>query len=82
MMRRELQFGRCLEIDASNFEAKYQLGLLSKAQGDTAAAIRLLEEVTASVPNDPLVLRDLGTLYLQVGDGSQSEKCSRTLYCS
>jgi len=62
-----VQFGRCLEIDASNFEAKYQLGLLSKAQGDTAAAIRLLEEVTASVPNDPLVLRDLGTLYLQVG---------------
>jgi tetratricopeptide (TPR) repeat protein len=61
------QFGRCLEIDASNFEAKYQLGLLSKVQGDTPAAIRLLEEVTAAVPNDPLVLRDLGTLYLQAG---------------
>ena len=61
------QFGRCLEIDPSNFEAKYQLGLLSKAQGDTAAAIQLLEEVTAGVPNDALVLRDLGALYLQAG---------------
>jgi len=61
------QFGRCLEIDASNFEAKYQLGLLSKAQGDTVEAIRLLEEVTAAAPNDALVLRDLGTVYLQAG---------------
>jgi len=59
------QFGRCLEIDASNFEAKYQLGMLSKAQGDTTAAIQLLEEVTTAAPNHPLVLRDLGTLYLQ-----------------
>lgn len=63
--RRQLE--RCIEINPSNFEAKYQLGLSYKTQGDTAKAIKFLEETVALAPNYPLALRDLGAVYLQSG---------------
>lgn len=62
------QLRRCLEINPLNYEAKYQLGLSYKAQGDTATAIKFLEETIALAPNYPLALRDLGTVYLQSGE--------------
>ncbi|MGI9035809.1 MAG: tetratricopeptide repeat protein [Pyrinomonadaceae bacterium] len=62
------QLNHCLEIDPANFEAKYQLGLSYKAQGDAAPAIRLLEEVVRQKPDYAPALRDLGALYLQTND--------------
>jgi len=62
------QLRRCLEINPLNYEAKYQLGLSYKAQGDTATAIKFLEETIALAPNYPIALRDLGTVYLQAGE--------------
>ena len=59
------QFEHCLQLDPANVEAKYQLGLISKAQGEMAQAIELLEDVTKRAPRHAHALRDLGTLYLQ-----------------
>ena len=62
------QFQRCLQLDAANIEAKYQLGLLSKSEGETATAIKLFEEVIARAPDHANALRDVGSLYLQSND--------------
>ncbi len=61
------QLVRCIEIDAGNTEAKYQLGLSYKAQGETAKAIEYLEETVKTAPNFADALRDLGGSYLQSG---------------
>ena len=61
------QLARCIEIDAGNFEAKYQLGLSYKAQGETQKAVEYFEETIKSAPNYAPVLRDLGASYLQSG---------------
>lgn len=66
------QLRRCLEIDPANYEAKYQLGLSYKAQGDTASAIRFLEETIELAPDYPIALRDLGTVYLQAGEEAKA----------
>lgn len=63
--RRQLK--HCIEIDANNVEAKYQLGLSYKAQGETAKAVEYLEETIKSAPNYAIALRDLGATYLQTG---------------
>jgi Flp pilus assembly protein TadD len=61
------QFERCLELDPANTEAKYQLGLVCKSQGDTARAVELLEDVTTRSPRHAQALRELGALYFQTG---------------
>ena len=61
------QLAHCIEIDPSNYEAKYQLGLSYKAQGDNKRAIEFLEQAVTQAANYSPILRDLGTLYLQEG---------------
>ncbi len=63
--RRQLNY--CLEINPTNFEAKYQLALSYKTQGETAKAVEYLEETIKQAPNYAFALRDLGALYLQAG---------------
>lgn len=67
------QLNRCLEIDPKNYEAKYQLGLSYKAQGESPTAIRYFEEAVQIAPNYAQVLRDLGALYLQTGAESKAQ---------
>ncbi len=66
------QFAHCLEIDPNDFEAKYQLALSFKAQGETTKAVELLEEVVKLSPDYATALRDLGALYLQTGAEKQA----------
>jgi Flp pilus assembly protein TadD len=66
------QFERCLRLDPSNVEAKYQLGLVLKSEGETAKAIKSLEDVIARSPQHANALRDLGALYLQSGDAARA----------
>ena len=61
------QLLQCIEIDANNVEAKYQLGLSYKTQGETAKAIQFFEETVKTAPNYAPALRDLGASYLQIG---------------
>jgi tetratricopeptide (TPR) repeat protein len=67
------QLNRCLEIDPKNYEAKYQLGLSYKAQGESPTAIRYFEETVQLAPNYAPVLRDLGALYLQAGAEAKAQ---------
>jgi tetratricopeptide (TPR) repeat protein len=62
------QLLHCLEIDPANVEAKYQIGLSYKAQGQTAEAINFLEQTVIDAPKYAPALRDLGTVYLQAGN--------------
>jgi len=62
------QLFHCVDIDPANVEAKYQIGLSYKAQGDTSNAIHFLEQTVAEAPKYALALRDLGTVYLQAGN--------------
>jgi tetratricopeptide (TPR) repeat protein len=62
------QLKHCSDINPSNVEVKYQLGLSYKSQGENKEAIGLLEAVIQQDPNYALALRDLGTLYLETGD--------------
>ena len=66
------QLAHCLEIDPTNYEARYQLGLSYKTQGETAKAIELLAEVTRQAPDYAAALRDLGALYVQTGAEKQA----------
>ncbi|MGI8467403.1 MAG: tetratricopeptide repeat protein, partial [Pyrinomonadaceae bacterium] len=66
------QFNHCIEINPNDFEAKYQLGLSYKTQGDTAKAIQYLEETVKLAPDYALALRDLGTLYLQANEDAKA----------
>ena len=65
LARRQME--KCIEINPNNFEAKYQLGLSYKTQGETVKAIGYLEAAVKDAPDYALALRDLGTLYLQTG---------------
>jgi tetratricopeptide (TPR) repeat protein len=66
------QLLRCTELDKANFEARYQLGLSYKIQGDAVRAIKFFEETIAIAPNYSLALRDLGTMYLQTGEEAKA----------
>jgi tetratricopeptide (TPR) repeat protein len=66
------QLNHCLEFNPADFEARYQLGLSYKAQGETAKAIEFFEAVVKQAPDYALALRDLGTLYLQTGAESKA----------
>lgn len=70
--RARSQLARCSEIDPSNTEARYQLALLNKSQGENEQAIRLLEEVIERVPGYAAALRDLGALYLESGNDEKA----------
>jgi tetratricopeptide (TPR) repeat protein len=61
------EFEQCLKLDPANVEAKYQLGLIFKSEGETERAVQLLEEVIARTPEHASALRDVGALYLQTG---------------
>lgn len=67
------QLNYCLEINSQNYEAKYQLGLSYKTQGETERAVYWFEETVKSAPNYALVLRDLGALYLQSGAEAKAQ---------
>ena len=66
------QLRRCVETDPTNFEARYQLALSYKAQGENEKAIPELEATVKAAPEYAPALRDLGTLYLQAGDDSKA----------
>jgi tetratricopeptide (TPR) repeat protein len=66
------EFERCLRLDASSVEVRYQLGLVLKSQGETARATQLLEEATSAAPRHAEALRDLGALYLQAGEDGKA----------
>jgi tetratricopeptide (TPR) repeat protein len=70
----QTQLSHCIEIDPSNFEARYQLGLSYKSQGQNKQAIQLFEEVINRVPNYAVVLRDLGALYLEAGEDAKARE--------
>jgi tetratricopeptide (TPR) repeat protein len=61
------QMEKCIELNPSNTEAKYQLGLYYKSQGETAKAIEYFEATVADSPNYASALRDLGASYMQAG---------------
>lgn len=61
------QMSGCISANPNNYEAKYQLGLSYKTQGETKKAIPYLEEVIAQKADYANALRDLGILYLQDG---------------
>lgn len=59
------QLLRCVELDANDSEAKYQLGLSYKTRGEIRKAIEYLEAAVNAAPDYAVALRDLGALYLQ-----------------
>ena len=66
------QLEQCLRFDPANVEAKYQLALAFRSQGEAARATALLEEVTAAAPAHAAALRDLGALYAQAGETAKA----------
>ncbi|HEY8562394.1 MAG TPA: tetratricopeptide repeat protein [Pyrinomonadaceae bacterium] len=61
------QMKKCIELNPNNFEAKYQLGLSYKTQGETGKAIEYFEATVKDAPDYALALRDLGAVYLLAG---------------
>ena len=59
------QLQSCIDANPNDFEAKYQLGLSYKSQGETAKAVEYLEDAVKAAPEYALALRDLGASYLQ-----------------
>ncbi len=67
LVQAQTQLQNCITQNPNNFEAKYQLGLSYKTQGETAKAVEFLEETIKLSPDYALALRDLGAVYLQTG---------------
>ena len=61
------QLKHCIEINPNDFEAKYQLGLSYKTQGEPNKAAEYFENAAKNAPDNELILRDLGAVYLQTG---------------
>jgi tetratricopeptide (TPR) repeat protein len=57
-----------LQLDPTSAEANYQLGLASKAEGNTQAAISYFQRAVELQPKHANALLTLGNLYLQTGD--------------
>ncbi len=68
------QLEHCLRRDPANVEARYQLALAFRSQGEAAKAVGLLEEVIAAAPAHADALRDLGALYAQTGEGARARE--------
>jgi Tfp pilus assembly protein PilF len=66
------QLSHCIDVDPSDGEAKYQLALSYKSQGENKQAIALLESTLQQDRNNPLAMRDLGTLYFETGEASKA----------
>ncbi len=66
------QLKKCLQIDPTNFEAAYQLGLSYKVVGDFPKAIEYLEQVVKISPNYEAALRELGAAYLQTNSETKA----------
>ena len=62
------QLRSCSQIDPANSEARYQLGLSYKSEGDNKQAIEMLSEAVRLSPNYSAAVRDLGALHLESGD--------------
>ena len=62
------ELARCNELDPANAEARTQLGLSYKSEGENPQAIDMFEQAVARAPNHPLAFRELGALYLESGD--------------
>ena len=68
------QLIHCVDMDPSNFEAQYQLGLSYQSQGENKEAIQMLEGVVKKAPNYSSALRDLGALYLESNEDSKARE--------
>ncbi|MBA4388932.1 MAG: hypothetical protein C0404_13195 [Verrucomicrobia bacterium] len=72
---------RHLEPAASdgNPESRLSLASVLKMQGDTRGALRLVETVLQSVPDNPDAIYELGRLRLESGDPGRAGECFRRL---
>jgi tetratricopeptide (TPR) repeat protein len=68
------QLTRCIDMDPTNVEARYQLGLSYKAQGENDKAIGYLEDTLKQAPGYAPAVRDLGSLYLQTGAAARARE--------
>jgi len=66
------QMEKCIAINPNNTEAKYQLGLSYKAQGENEKAVRYFEATIGDAPDYASALRDLGAVYIQMGDEAKA----------
>jgi tetratricopeptide (TPR) repeat protein len=71
----ETEFNKAIEIKSDYAPASYQLALVYERQGKTDQAIKKLEEVAVTNPNDAGVAYGLGVLYYRAGtkDKAQAE---------
>ena len=70
--RAQEQLAKCNEIDPSNSEARYQLALSYRSEGENSKAIKLLEQVIVRAPKKAQAFRELGALYLESGEDSKA----------
>lgn len=68
------QMQHCLEVNAADYEAAYQLGLSFRTQGDTQTARQYFEQAVKLAPDNPPILRDLGSTYLQSGEETKARR--------
>jgi tetratricopeptide (TPR) repeat protein len=57
-----------LQLDSTSAEVNYQLGLASKAEGNTQSAISYFQHAIELQPKHANALLNLGNLYLQTGE--------------
>ena len=70
--RAQEQLAKCNEIDPSNSEARYQLALSYRSEGENSKAIGLLEQVIERAPKKAQAFRELGALYLESGEDAKA----------
>ncbi len=70
----EMMFRKALEIDPDYHDAKYNLAFTLTKLGKLFEALEILLELEKSLPNDPMILNELGIVMRELGLFEESVK--------
>lgn len=62
----------CLKVDSANFEARARIGAILLKKGETAEALKLLEETHAMAPDSIGPMAALASAYLKTGKAAEA----------
>ena len=68
-------YERILEKVPKHVDARYMLGTLLAESGELELALTHLKIAASRMPNSPMIITNLGNVYLKLGELDQAREC-------